>query len=124
MKASGEPPQELCRRIDGPPLSGSLQAKIYKLLWVSEEAKFLAWRNLVGDSLCMLCDDIEEDSYVLSLDQFINVRAVLLTLGHGPRLCVVKSFINSRSTSCRMGEGVDLPCFSVQKIWRMILTTS
>ena len=111
VKASSELPQELCRSGDGPPLSGSLQARIYKLLCVGDEAKFLAWRRLLGDRACMLCEDIEEDSCVLSLEQFSRVRAVLLTLGHGPRLCAIKTLINSWATSCRMGEKVDLPCF-------------
>ena len=104
-------PQELSRSSNGPPLSGSLQAKIYKLLGASEEAKNLAWRKLLGDRLYSPCSDEFGEPFVLSGEHLWNVWRVLLTLGHGPRLCVIKTLINSWATSCRMGESVDLPCF-------------
>ena len=97
-------PQELSRSSNGPPLSGSLQAKIYKLLGANEEAKNLAWRKLLGDRMCSLCSDEFEEPFVLSGEHLWNVWRALLALGHGPRLCVIKTLINSWATSCRMDE--------------------
>ena len=101
--------QELCRSSDGPPLSGSLQAKIYKLLCASDDAKNLAWRKFLGDRMCNLWSDQFEEPSVLSDAHFQDVCRVLMTLGLGPRLCVIEALINSWATSCRMGESVDLP---------------
>ena len=88
----------------------SLQAKIFKHLSVGEAVRSLAWRKLLGDRLCTLCPEEFEEPYILSEDHFRSVCRVLMTIGPGPRLLVIKTLINSWSTSSRMGESVVLPC--------------
>ena len=58
----------------------------------------------------MCSEDFNDESYVLSASELSGIRKTLLALGPGPRLCVIKTFVNSWTT-CRMGEKVDLPCF-------------
>ena len=59
----------------------------------------------------MCSDDFDDESYVLSDGELQAVCTVLLKLGAGPRTCVIKTLVNSWTTSCRMGEDIDLPCF-------------
>ena len=112
VEASLRLPIEISRsQNDGVLIRGSLQAKIFKHLSVSEDVRGLAWRKLLGERLSTLCPDEFEEKYVLSEAHFKELCKVLMTLGPGPRLCVIKTLVNSWATSCRMGESVDLPGF-------------
>ena len=90
--------------------SGPLQAKVFKQMSLGDAARRLAWRKLLGDRLCILCPDEYDDPFVISEECLNGLIIVLLTLKPGPRLCVIKTLINSWATSSRMHESVILPC--------------
>ena len=109
-KASAMLPQEVSSSAAGP--KTSLQARIFNAIAPGQSSKNLAWRKLLGDRVSNLCsDDLEDNDHVLNESELQKIVTTLLLLDNGPRLCVIKTFINSWTTSCRMGESIDLPCF-------------
>ena len=105
-------PQEISGRQNGPSNTTSLQSKILKSLIIGKDISDLAWRRLLGDRISNMCsDDFDDESHVLSNGELQAVCGVLMKLSPGPRMCVIKTLVNSWTTSCRMGEDIDLPCF-------------
>ena len=90
--------------------STSVQAKVFKELLTAQVHPSKFWCNLLSDRLLALRpgEFFSKDS--VSHECFLQLTKVLMTIKPGPRLMVIKTLVNSWSTSRRMHEPTILPC--------------
>ena len=91
--------------------SKSIQSHIYSHIILPVSVSTAAWRNLLRERASMFFgDEFELPSSVLTPLGFHEFMKVLLTLNPSERMMVIKTLINSWSTSRRLHEGVIHPC--------------
>ena len=89
----------------------SIQSHIYSHIILPVSVSTAAWRNLLRERASMFFgDEFELPSSVLTPLGFHEFMKVLLTLNPSERMMVIKTLINSWSTSRRLHEGVIHPC--------------
>ena len=93
-----------------PRSSASLQAQVFKELFAAQAHPSKFWCNLLSDRLLTLCpgECFSRDS--VSHECFLQLAKVLMSIKPGPRLMVIKTLVNSWSTSRRMHEPTILRC--------------